>query len=377
MWHKPGQDTATTVLYSWAPALASGSAAVGPVETPLQGTAETCIKAPRKAPVRLSRVIAEYLYYVNGRCSKRTHFDYKTYLHRLEKFIASQNRRWSQDTYNRWIDFVPSPNAKAQCRRVMSAFMNWAVKNGRLPVNYDTLLGPIAAPMSRDRDLLTTDDYRQLKDATAGTPAWQAIVIGYWTGLRIKDCCHLSWAQVDLDKMVIQVRPSKTGLRHSATCLIPIMDQTDLHLSLLEASRLRETGQEYVYPPLVRLYKQAGGSQIRAAFKLANISPDPEKAKSFHDLRRAFITRCINVGGMDWTQVAKMTGHKKLDVFAKYVLPDANALRRGLSDSFGKQLTPGPVGAAGSEIIGVHKSNIIQLCQPPSQTESESTALSK
>ena len=38
-----------------------------------------------------------------------------------------------------------------------------------------------------------------------------AILVGYFTGARLKDVCNLRWGNVDLEKMLITFRAGKTG----------------------------------------------------------------------------------------------------------------------------------------------------------------------
>ena len=45
-------------------------------------------------------------------------------------------------------------------------------------------------------------------------PDWQgAILVGYFTGARLKDVCNLRWGNIDLEKRLITFRAGKTGQR--------------------------------------------------------------------------------------------------------------------------------------------------------------------
>ena len=50
----------------------------------------------------------------------------------------------------------------------------------------------------------------------AGHGWWLASVVSRWTGLRYGDVARLDWKDVDLERRVIEVRPSKTR-RHGVS----------------------------------------------------------------------------------------------------------------------------------------------------------------
>ena len=65
---------------------------------------------------------------------------------------------------------------------------------------------------------------------------WLASVVSRWTGLRYGDVARLDWKDVDLERRVIEVNPSKTR-RHGVSVTLPIADP--LHAALSSAKRGR------------------------------------------------------------------------------------------------------------------------------------------
>jgi len=61
--------------------------------------------------------------------------------------------------------------------------------------------------------LLTASDSAELqKQLKTEGPEWRTmILVGFYTGLRLRDCANLTWREVDLLKAVVAIKTEKTG----------------------------------------------------------------------------------------------------------------------------------------------------------------------
>jgi integrase len=118
-------------------------------------------------------------------------------------------------------------------------------------------------------------------------------------GFRKNEAANIAWADVDLDKGIINVRgDSKTGTKSSQVRRVPIIGDMRMLLERLRAERRDITGASKVMAvsecekSMTRAAKELGLSRI-----------------THHDLRHLFATRCIE-SGVDIPTVSRWLGHK-------------------------------------------------------------------
>ena len=125
-----------------------------------------------------------------------------------------------------------------------------------------------------------------------------AILVGYFTGARLKDVCNLRWSNVDLEKRLITFRAGKTGQ------LITVAIHPELEEHLLSGNT-SDDPQAFLFRSLAG--KSGGGkSGLSMAFKrimeqaevdagVARLSSGAKgrsfSLRSFHSLRHSFIQR--------------------------------------------------------------------------------------
>ena len=93
---------------------------------------------------------------------------------------------------------------------------------------------------SLSRRELTLGEIEQLyMQAEKQGAEWKLLIMtGLYTGLRLGDCCHLKWENVNLERGIIQVVPEKTKKHaHGRPVTIPIHSQL-----LVELQKQRELG---------------------------------------------------------------------------------------------------------------------------------------
>ena len=236
---------------------------------------------------------------------------------------------------------------------------------------------------SVSRRELTLDEVERLYAAASKEGSqWKLLVmVGIYTGLRLGDCCRLSWECVNLERQVIQVIPEKTKKHmHGKPVTIPIHQQ--LLAELLEVRGEREEGKEgtreegtgkreekredgvcsgtnvtsagssfsllpltsslsFVNPAIAELYlnrKWQIAEGLRRIFKMANITmsvrlegrPRKSVVASFHSLRHTFVSLSANAG-VPLPVVQSIVGHCSTAMTRHYYHENLDALRSAVA----------------------------------------------
>ena len=191
-------------------------------------------------------------------------------------------------------------------------------------------------------------------------------VVAACTGMRIGDCCNLTWDKVDLLNYRITTKTAKTG-KHIA---VPIFDYVqssdDYHEMLGELRREleaaiteREDGEKYVIPEAAAIYKR-DPSRINKIGKMLFAralfsAPEPEKAVIVGEEPKkkspAQILRIIESANMNQEKKNRLMRTYELFSRGKSYRQIANALgnRKGnvsddlsiIEDMTGERLRPG------------------------------------
>ena len=193
---------------------------------------------------------------------------------------------------------------------------------------------------SVSRRELTLDEVSRLYAAASkmGVEWKRLVMIGLYTGLRLGDCCRLSWGSVNLERRVIQVIPEKTK-KHAKgrPVTIPIHPALMDELAIAHAVDGRST---YVNPTIAELYlkhrwRLADG--LRRIFMNANISmsmrlegrPRKSVIASFHSLRHTFVSLSANAG-VPLPVVQSIVGHCSTSMTRHYYHENEEVLRRAV-----------------------------------------------
>ena len=136
--------------------------------------------------------------------------------------------------------------------------------------------------------------------------------IARYTGLRYGDVARLRWDQVDLDKRVIRLTPSKTA-RKKIQVVMPIANPL---MAALENARREMPFSEFVLPEHAECYPRPKRGAPRP-FSEAVLTPAGLDGKgfTFHSWRHTFRTRLAEAGVSDDT--AKRLGGWTEDSTAK------------------------------------------------------------
>jgi integrase len=97
---------------------------------------------------------------------------------------------------------------------------------------------------------------------TVASPDWKGVIlVGYFTGARLKDACNLRWGNVDLENKTITFRAGKTG----QVITVTIHPELEEHL-LSPTRKISDDPNTFLFPSLAG--KSGGGkSGLSMAFK--------------------------------------------------------------------------------------------------------------
>ncbi len=185
---------------------------------------------------------------------------------------------------------------------------------------------------SHSRRELTLDELRRLLAVAQRTGRdWHVLfLIGIYTGLRLGDCCQLSWADIDRKRGIIQLIPSKTKRHaHGRPVTIPIHP-------VLAAALPAGTETGPVLPLICESYRFARpriSDRISAIFKEAGLRTSvliegrsrrtPEA--TFHSLRHTFVSFAANAG-VPLSVVQSIVGHESTAMTRHYYHESVTAL---------------------------------------------------
>ena len=195
---------------------------------------------------------------------------------------------------------------------------------------------------SLSRRELTFKEVEQLyTQAEKQGAEWKLLIMtGIYTGLRLGDCCHLKWEDVNLERGIIQVIPAKTRKHaHGRPVTIPI------HPQLMSAFQGMRDGlppasniwSAYVNPKVAEYHimtRWKVDEGLRKIFNAAGITMsvhvEGRKRKhvlaSFHSLRHTFVSIAAN-SGVPLPVVQSIVGHCSSAMTRHYYHENEGALR--------------------------------------------------
>jgi len=212
--------------------------------------------------------------------------------------------------------------------KILRTLFNYARRLGYIQNNPAEAV-ELPKKQHRERGVFTPEEVVKLLDVAKGE--WKSMVmLGYYTGARLSDCCKFKWEDVDFKKGVIAYDVKKTGERH----LTPMHTELADHLKTLVPAKKRKG---FIMPGMSK--KGPGGQHgmsegFKRIVKNAGIDLDIVEAqgsrrmsrKTFHSLRHSFISGLANAGVSEEIRM-KLTGHKTKAVHKGYTHHELETLK--------------------------------------------------
>lgn len=204
---------------------------------------------------------------------------------------------------------------------------------------YDIILkNPVPAvrppkSVSSKRAVFTPEEIKRLVHA-APNPEWQMLILlGYYTGARLRDCVRMTWDNIRPEAGVIEYEQKKTG----KSVTVPMHIHVTEHLHFLSA--FGTTG--FLCPKLAM--KRTGGKgglskAFSAIMEAAKIDPMIVQGKgirkfsrrSFHSLRHSFNSALANAGVSQEVRM-QLTGHSSKEMNTNYTHLKVDALKNAVT----------------------------------------------
>lgn len=265
---------------------------------------------------------------------------------KLQKLRPEQIQKWVNELAGQY-----APNSVRAAHRVLSMALKQAVKNRLIPFNpaQDAILPKQNSQTENPAAPLSEEEQRLLLEALPDNTAGHALAFLIFTGLRVGECCALTWAHVGKDaisirqtvqrvknheggdhRTILQIDEPKTA---SSIRDVPLTPSARAILNRQRASQAEaalKTGQpmpEYVFAT-------STGNVMEGAHltqMLYNVCKRIGMTRrSPHDLRHTFGTR-LNERGVDANTIARLMGHSSPTTTMRiYIHTDGAQLRRAM-----------------------------------------------
>jgi integrase len=216
--------------------------------------------------------------------------------------------------------------------KTLSSAFNRARKEGIIATNP---VEGVESPKvkSHTRDVFTSSQVAILTESAPSADWKTLIMLGFFTGARLRDCAEMKWGHVNWEANVIEHQQRKTG----KTVVVPLHPDLEARLSELSANDKPET---YLCPSLAGLYC-GGKSGLSAGFKsiMAKAGIDTKTVKgmgertfsklSFHSLRHTYNSILANAHVSQEIRM-KLTGHTTVANNANYTHHELKTLKSAI-----------------------------------------------
>ena len=229
-----------------------------------------------------------------------------------------------------------SPATVNGALKILASPFNAAFRLGYIAVSPLAGVEALRDDTDNEKDVFTPEQVRSLIKAAEGD--WKgAVLIGFFTGLRLRDVTELCWEAVDFKTGVLRVKTRKTG----AVVVLPLHEE----LATWLRGQPRGIGKAPILPSLTG--KTGGGKSglsmtFRRIMERAGImgrvlrqreegsAGRTQSSLSFHSLRHSFNSALANAGVAQEIR-QKLTGHTTAAMNAKYTHHELDALRAAVA----------------------------------------------
>jgi integrase len=215
--------------------------------------------------------------------------------------------------------------------KIIGGALNAARRQGLIPTNPAEAV-ELPETKGMERGTFTPAEVKMLVDAAEGE--WKLLImLAYFTGARLSDCCRMQWDGVDLADETLTYTQAKTGAKVTAP----------LHPDLLaRLNKLAGTDKPDVFIlPKLALQRVSGRRGLSETFKkiMRQAGVDSQTVKgagnqmfsrrTFHALRHSFTSALANQNVSAELRM-KLTGHKTEGEHQKYTHHEMDNLRAAI-----------------------------------------------
>jgi len=249
----------------------------------------------------------------------------------LEKGYSINPKKWGRDHVLAFRKDLIASGLKTAPDIFMQAkyFWRWMERNRFVEFNPFDGVQSIPARRQNVREPFTDEEFRSLVDAIKhdknGDQWATAFTVGYYTGMAISDSVCLKWREIDMDACVIRRNRNKTDVRAT----IPFERGGELCNRLIEMKEKYPPSSDDAYVmPYIAIRTSSGCAVFAKARDLVGLP----KEKTFHNFRATMASRLVN-GGVSAIVARRITGHRSITVFDKYVKVADEVLEKAIRDA--------------------------------------------
>lgn len=212
--------------------------------------------------------------------------------------------------------------------KIIRTALNAARRKGLIPTNPAEAV-ELPDVVGVERGTFTPAEVKMLVDTATGE--WKTLILlAYYTGARLSDCCHMAWDGIDLAGGSLAYTQGKTG--HKLT--VPLHPHLLAHLEALAGT---DQPAPFLMPGMADL-KPGGRHGLSEGFKrimrkagldLQTVQGGGSRMisrRTFHALRHSFTSALANAGVAPELRM-KLTGHKSEAMHAGYTHHELETLR--------------------------------------------------
>lgn len=294
--------------------------------------------------------------YVNRPDARLTTVDEyeRAYIHRIKPYLGGNKlQKLRGDQVQKWVNQLSTIYAPATVRgahKVLKVALKQAIKNQLIAFNpaQDVILPKQDGHIKNPAAPLSEEDQDKLLAALLDNTCGHALAFMVFTGLRVGECCALTWDCVDDDSIrvrqtVQRVRNREGGDARTAVILsepktdagrrtIPL---TPSAKAIIDKQRTQAEAFAVAFgtAPLYVFATSKGNAVAQSS--LTNALRDAcQRAgiarRGLHDLRHTFGTR-LNERGADVNTIARLMGHSSPTVTMRiYIHASDDHLRRAM-----------------------------------------------
>lgn len=278
----------------------------------------------------------EWLASKEARKAAKTAERYKSVIDRFLQFLGPRATKPLTALTARDVDRFLNERMKAGVAprtaildvKIIRTALNAARRKGLIPTNPAEAV-ELPEVVGMERGIFNPAEVKLLVDTAAGE--WRTLILlAYYTGARLSDCCRMAWDGVDLAGGSLAYTQSKTG--HKLT--LPLHPDLLAHLEALAGT---DNAEPFIMPGMANL-KTGGRHGLSEGFKriMRKAGLDLQTVqgagvrklsrRTFHALRHSFTSALANAGVAPELRM-KLTGHKSEAVHAAYTHHELETLR--------------------------------------------------
>lgn len=221
-------------------------------------------------------------------------------------------------------------------RKVLASPFTAAVRAGYITHNPCTGVEALKDEVDTEKDIFTPEQVETLCKTATGD--WVGVIlVGFYTGLRLKDITDLEWGNLSLEDALIRLRTKKTGSKLTIPIAPPLLSwlaaqpegigQAKVFRELADKSGAGRSGLSMQFK---RIMERAGirGRIIRECTKGG--AGRNQSSLSFHSLRHSYNSALANAGVSQELR-QKLTGHKSAAMNDRYTHHEIETLRSAVA----------------------------------------------